>query len=80
MISGKDWFESEYLVEWFNKCYREAIEDEELGTGEFEPDFERMIKRKIGQWTCVELEQKQLLEDMVLAAKEKRGTWLPKLE
>ena len=39
--------------------------------GDFEQRFEKKIKRKISDWTWVELEQKQLLEDMVMAAKEK---------
>lgn len=72
MISGKDWFESPFLEEWFQKCYREAIEDEECDGDDFEKVFEKGIKRKIAEWTYVEIEQQRLLEDMMLAAKEKK--------
>lgn len=70
MISGKDWFESDFLVDAYNHCLHMAKEDEEFEMFRKCDSFKRCIKRKVKEFTWNELEQNQLSEDMLAKFEE----------
>jgi hypothetical protein len=70
LISGRDWFDSEFLVEAYRKCFAEALKDEEFGMWPFEDRFKVLIIREVKKWTWIQWEQENLVNDMLEKAAE----------